>query len=92
MGSERSWADAVREFLFGLSGYEFAQEALELRRSMDSLFMVVVFGDLVGVPVLPSYYALRLVPFVVPSLEAWKRKVLRERDLGDEHALHLHGV
>ncbi len=92
MGSGRSWADAVREFLFGLSGYEFAQEALELRRSMDSLFMVVVFGDLVGVPVLPSYYALRLVPFVVPSLEAWKRKVLRERDLGDEHALHLHGV
>lgn len=92
MGSGRSWADAVREFLFGLSGYEFAQEALEMRRSMESLFMVVVFGDLIGVPVLPSWYALRLVPFVVPSLETWKRKVLRERDLADEHALHLHGV
>ncbi len=92
MGSGRSWADAVREFLFGLSGYEFAQEALELRRSMESLFMVVVFGDLIGIPVLPSYYALRLVPFVVPSVETWKRSVLRERDLGDEHALHLHGV
>ncbi len=92
MGSGRSWADAVREFLFGLSGYEFAQEALELRRSAESLFMVVVFGDLIGVPVLPSYYALRLVPFVVPSLETWKRKVLRERELGDEHAFHLHGV
>ncbi len=92
MGSGRSWADAVREFLFGLTGYEFAQGALEVRRSMESLFMVVVFGDLIGIPVLPSWDALRLMPFVVPSGETWKRSVLRERDLGDEHALHLHGV
>lgn len=91
MGS-RSWSESIREFLFGLTGYEFAQQALEIRGSMESLFMLVAFGELVGVPVLPPYYALRLLPFVVPGIATWKRRVLRERDLSDEHAFHLHGV
>ncbi len=90
--SRPGWARAVREFLYGLTGYEFEQQALETRRSMEALFMLVVFGDLVGVPILPSYYGLRLLPHVVPQVATWKRRVLRERDLGDEHALHLHGV
>jgi hypothetical protein len=88
----RSWSESIREFLFGLTGYEFAQQALEIRGSMESLFMLVAFGELVGVPVLPPYYALRLLPFVVPGIATWKRRVLRERDLSDEHAFHLHGV
>ena len=42
---------AFREFLFGMFGYEHAQQALEIRASMDSLFMLMVFGDMIGVPV-----------------------------------------
>jgi hypothetical protein len=85
-------AQAVREFLYGMSGYEFAQQAVELRGSMESLFMLVVFGDMLGVPVLPPYYGLRLLPFVVPQVRTWKRRVLRERELGDDHEHHLHGI
>ncbi len=85
-------AKALREFLWGMSGYEFAQEAREIRASMESLFMLVAFGDLIGVPVLPPYYALRLLPHVAPQMQSWKRRVLRERELGDDHEHHLHGV
>jgi hypothetical protein len=59
---------------------------------METLFMLGAFGDMLGVPVLPPYYALRLLPFVVPQLETWKRRVMRERDLGSDHEHHLHGV
>jgi hypothetical protein len=82
----------VREFFYGMAGYEFAQQALEIRASMQTLFMLVLFGDMLGVPVLPPYYGLRLLPWVVPQIETWKRRVLRERALGDEHVHHLHGV
>jgi hypothetical protein len=51
-----------------------------------------VFGDMLGVPVLPPYYGLRLLPFVAPQLGAWKRSLLRERELGSDHEHHLHGV
>ena len=86
------WPKAIREFLFGMFGYEHAQQALEIRASMDSLFMLMVFGDMIGVPVMPPYYALRLLPYVTGSLQTWKRRTLRERQFGDSHESHLHGV
>ena len=88
----RGWKRALREFLYGLSGYEIAQQALEIRATMERLFMLGVFGDMLGVPILPPYYGLRLLPFVVPQVETWKRSVLRERELGSDHEHHLHGV
>jgi hypothetical protein len=83
---------ALREFLYGMTGYEFAQQALEIRASMEKLFMLALFGDMLGVPVLPPYYGLRLLPWVVPQIETWKRHVLREREIGSDHEHHLHGL
>jgi hypothetical protein len=45
--------------------------------------MLIVFGDLVGLPLLPPYYAMRLVPYILPTIETWKRSLLREKDLTD---------
>ena len=86
------WRKALREFLYGMTGYEFAQQALEMRASMERLFMLGLFGEIVGVPIIPPYYGLRLLPFVVPLIETWKRQVLRERELGSDHEHHLHGL
>jgi hypothetical protein len=38
---------------------------------------------MLGLPLLPPYYTLRLLPYVIPSLERWKRVLLRERDWTD---------
>ncbi len=88
----RNWLGAVREFLFGMMGYELAHHALEMRASLESLFMLATVGDMLGVPILPPYYSLRLLPFVVPQIATWKRRVLREREFTDEHDYHLHGL
>jgi hypothetical protein len=72
--------------------YEFEHQALELRRSQESLFLLVAFGDMLGVPVLPPSYALRLLPFALPRLGPWRRRLLRARELGDDHDHHLHGM
>ncbi|PYN29970.1 MAG: hypothetical protein DMD98_19920, partial [Candidatus Rokuibacteriota bacterium] len=57
---------AMRDFVYGLTGYEFARHALEMRHELEAVFMVVTFGELIGVPVLPPVYSLRLLPYVVP--------------------------
>jgi hypothetical protein len=75
-----------------MTGYEFAQQALEMRATMERLFMLGLFGEIVGLPIIPPYYGLRLLPFVVPQVETWKRQVLRERELGSDHEHHLHGL
>lgn len=83
---------ALGEFAYGMSGYEFARQAIETRAALENIFLVVVIGDMVGLPVLPPYYSLRLLPFVTPEIASWKRRVLREREFTDTHELHLHGV
>ena len=83
---------ALREFAYGMSGYEFARHAIESRAALENVFLLTLVGDMIGVPVIPPYYSLRLVPYVVPDIATWKRRVLRERDFSDQHDAHLHGV
>jgi hypothetical protein len=82
----------LREFLFGMTGYEFAREAMEMRAALETIFMAVTVGDMVGLPVMPPYYSLRLLPYVVPHTETWRRRVLRDREFTEEHKFDLHGV
>jgi hypothetical protein len=83
---------AIREFMYGMMGMEFASHAMEMRASLESVFMLGTVGDMIGVPVLPPYYSLRLLPYVVPHIATWKRRVLREREFTDEHDYHLEGL
>ena len=86
------FADAFREFAYGMSGYEFARHAVETRAALENVFLLVLVGDMLGIPVIPPYYSLRLLPHVVPDVVTWKRRVLREHDFTDKHDYHLHGV
>jgi hypothetical protein len=74
---------AVREVIYGMAAHDTARFALKTRGSMEHLFILITMGDLLGVPILPPYYSLRLLPYVVPQVKTWKRRMLRERDLTD---------
>ena len=73
----------IREVLYGLLIHEMDLEMKKEKGHLDTIFMTVVFGDLIGLPLLPPYYSMRLLPYLVPSIETWKRRVLREKDLTD---------
>jgi hypothetical protein len=75
--------DAVKSILYGMAGHDMARFALKTRGSMEHLFILITMGDLLGIPILPPYYSLRLLPYVVPQIATWKRRMLRERDLTD---------
>ncbi|MBN1876982.1 MAG: hypothetical protein JXA33_22360 [Anaerolineae bacterium] len=74
---------SVKEFLYGMAGHDMTRFALKTRGSMEHLFILITMGDLLGIPILPPYYSLRLLPYVVPQISTWKRRMLRERDLTD---------
>ena len=69
--------------LYGMTTFDWARGLLRERAEVERLFVLIVFGDLVGLPILPPYYTLRLLPFVVPMLNQWKQSLLRERDWTD---------
>jgi hypothetical protein len=74
---------AVREFIQGAVFREPALVIKKQKASLEQLFLLVFFADTLGIPVLHSYYSLRLLPYMVPRLEPWKRGVLRQRDWTD---------
>jgi len=73
----------ARDVMYGMASHDMSRYALRTRASMEHLFILITMGDLLGVPILPPYYSLRLLPYVVPQIGTWKRRMLRERDITD---------
>lgn len=73
----------IWQILYGMTAYEWIREIEKSRGELERIFILVVFGDFLGIPLLPPYYTLRLLPYIIPNLEEWRRSILRERDLTD---------
>ena len=73
----------LKEVLYGLAIHDQVRALARQRGGLEHLFVLISFGDLLGLPILPPYYSMRLLPFVVPLINNWKRRLLRERDLMD---------
>lgn len=74
---------ALGEMLYGATIYDMVSDLNKERSHLEHMFILVVFGDILGVPILPPYYTLRLLPYAVPQIAGWKHSMLRERDLTD---------
>jgi len=79
-----SWIKGIRDylkglFLYGLMGHFYAE-----KRSADNLFMLGLFGSLIGFPHLFNYYHLRFLPYCMKNLHPWRKRILKERDFFDQ--------
>ena len=79
----RGFMQKVRQVTYGMAAHDMTRYALRTRASMEHLFILVTMGDMLGVPILPPYYSMRLLPYVVPQVSTWKRRMLREKDVTD---------
>ena len=82
-GRLRKLIHILGQMFYGATVYDWIRELEKERGMVERLFVLVVFGDVLGVPILPPYYALRLLPYVVPHIETWRYSMMRERDLVD---------
>jgi hypothetical protein len=89
-GQPTPWPEHLRrlgktlvDMIYGATVYDWVRELQKERGMVERLFVLAVFGDFLGVPILPPYYALRLLPYVVPAIEGWRYSMMRERDFVD---------
>ncbi len=73
----------VKGILYGMAAHGHVTAALRTRMYIEHLFMFVTLGDMLGIPILPPYYSLRILPYAVPNIKQWKQRVFRERDVTD---------
>jgi hypothetical protein len=79
----RGFMQKVKQVTYGMAAHDMTRYAMRTRASMEHLFILVTMGDMLGVPILPPYYSMRLLPYVVPQVSTWKRRMLREKDVTD---------
>lgn len=87
----RTWR-IVKQFIYGLTGYQFVRHAVEMRHEAEALFFLVTLGDLIGVPIIPPVYSLRLFPYVVPEIRKYKRQLACRKEFWEKEEYDLHGV
>jgi hypothetical protein len=74
---------ALRDVIYGMTTYEMVRDLKKERARLEHVFVLITFGDWLGIPILPPYYSLRLLPFILPHIGGWRCCILRERDLTD---------
>ncbi len=86
-GSGKSRRSKIKQnvtgVLYGMAAHGHVTAALRTRMHLEHLFMFITLGDMLGVPVIPPYYSLRILPYAVPNIKSWKQRVFRERDFTD---------
>ncbi len=80
---KRGAKEAVKDFFYGMAMQGMARYALKTRMYLEHLFMLITLGDMLGIPILPPYYSLKLLPYAVPNIKTWKRTLFKERDFTD---------
>jgi hypothetical protein len=60
---------AVKGLVYGMAMHGMVTYALKTRMYLENLFMLITMGDMLGVPILPPYYSLRLLPYSVPHVK-----------------------
>ncbi len=80
---KKGFFSGIKEVVYGMAAHDMSRAALRTRASMEHLFILITMGDMIGIPILPPYYSLRLLPYVVPQISTWKRRLLREKDVSD---------
>lgn len=79
----REYWDWIVDVMYGMMLYDAVKMYRRERADLEHLFVLISFGDLIGVPILPPYYSLKLLPYIVPILNVWRRRMLREKDITD---------
>lgn len=75
--------EAVKGLVYGMAMHGMVRYTLKTRMHLEHLFMLITLGDMLGIPLLPPYYSLKLLPYAVPNIKSWKRRLFKERDFTD---------
>lgn len=77
------FSEIAKQVTYGMALHSQVSGVLKTRMYIEHLFILMVLGDMLGLPILPPYYSLRILPYALPSIKGWKHRFYRERDFTD---------
>lgn len=71
----------IKDLIFGFFAYQTHQQVVGLAQKYKDIIHVLLMGEFMGLPVLGTYYSLRLLPYLIEDMQGITERVLRERDV-----------
>jgi hypothetical protein len=73
-------------FLKGAFDFKDKSTAFLKKEAYDAQdnFILLCFGDLLGLPLPTSYYTLELLPYLAEDLETWERRMIKRNEIWQE--------
>jgi hypothetical protein len=84
-----TFGEKVKQFLWGFMFFEWYHELQHERAKYNDVMNLILYGELIGIPLMNSSIGLRLLPYVLPELQTWKHRQLEEHEIIEE-APHMH--
>lgn len=78
-----SFMKKLREFAFGFFVFDPLITIKKILWMINMAFMDITIGDMLGIPILPPLYRLKLLPYWYPNIERWRNMRMREYDVTD---------
>ncbi len=72
---------ALKNLLWGLFCGDFYKVMHDESQRYARALSLILFGDMLGLPILRSTLSLRLLPYLIPKLQVWRKSSLKEDDV-----------
>lgn len=79
----------VKQFLWGFFFFEYYHELQHERARYADIMNVILYGELLGIPLMNSTMGLKLLPYTFPELRGWLHRQAEEKEVLEE-APHIH--
>ncbi len=65
-------------FFQGVTDFNRKSRALLIKEAHDEMddFILLCFGDLLGIPIPTTYYSLELLPLIAEDLDGWQNRMI----------------
>ena len=71
---------ALSDFIYGFTVHGHVEVIRKQIMTHNFTFMTLLYGDMLGLPLLPPIYKYKLLPYFFPFIELWKREILKDKD------------
>lgn len=84
------WRQRLDAFLFGAAmSWVLPPYQIQQRKELERIFALMANARLMGLPLMPPVYGLRLLPYLMPSLLYWRRMRVFGHELEGVDLKHL---
>lgn len=79
----KSFFSALKQIILAAALGSIYHYELEMKKRYNLLTLVTLFGDGYGLPILPTYYRLRILPYLIGWFSWAERDLLKEKSIID---------